>query len=267
MKLPDINELIDIVRQAGRQQLMPFFGQTSRRYKADKSIVTEADIATQDALKTALEDRWPGYAFLGEEMTAQQQQECMAGNDAGLWIVDPLDGTSNFAAGIPYFAISVALYSNGRIQLGVVYDPNRDEAFSAVLGGSACLNSSPLESAPGPESLSAAIGAIDFKRLPTALACQLVTQQPFSSQRSFGSVALDWCWLAAGRFHVYLHGRCNIWDYAAGQLIFQQAGGYSTTLKGEAVFQPAVMPRSVVAAMDERHFQEWTGFLGINLSA
>jgi len=261
--LPDIDELVTIVRDIAAAELMPYFGQISRQYKADQSIVTEADLATQKTLMTELKKRWPEFDFLAEEMTAQQQEQQMAQAENGLWIVDPLDGTSNFTAGIPYFAISIALYYQGRVRLGLVYDPNRDEAFTATDTSEATCNGFPLKPTDTPAELARAIGVVDFKRLPSELAIKLVRQQPFSSQRSFGSVALDWCWLAANRFHVYLHGRSNIWDYAAGELIFRRAGGHACTLEGEAIFQPSVKPRSAVGALDEDYFRQWTAFLGV----
>ncbi len=124
---------------------------------------------------------------------------------------------------------------------------------------------SPLRVAQTGLELSQTTALIDFKRLDEELATRLVTQIPYSSQRSFGSVALDWCWLAAGRCHIYLHGRSNIWDYAAGNFIFEAAGGYSTTLDGETIFTHALTPRSSVAAVDQSLFTAWTEWLGIML--
>ena len=228
--------------------------------------MTEVDLANQAALQKKLREHWPELDLLGEEMTAAEQETRMASHSQGLWIVDPLDGTSNFTAGIPYFAVSVALYIEGQIRLGVVYDPNRDEAFAATDTTETTLNGKPLQRAPTPEKLSQTIGVIDFKRLSPELATRIATQQPFASQRSFGSVALDWCWLASNRFHIYLHGCSNIWDYAAGELIFRRAGGNSCTLEGEPVFQASVTPRSAVGALDQKHFESWTDFLGVKIS-
>ena len=89
----------------------------------------------------------------------------------------------------------------------------------------------------------------------------LVDKQPYASQRSYGSVALDWCWLAASRVHVYLHGASNIWDYAAGHLIFSEAGGVSSTLQGEAIYSNDLSKRSSVAALDQVSFDHWYGGL------
>ena len=261
-QLPDLAKLEAIVRDAASSNILPLFGNTQRRYKADKSVVTEADLATQKALQNSLKANWPAYDFLAEEMTVDEQKQHLQNHEQGLWIVDPLDGTSNFAAGIPYFAISIALIIEGKVRLGLVYDPTRNEAFSATDCSPALLNGWPIAKVAAPEKLSQCIGVVDFKRLPADLAAKIATQQPFSSQRSFGSVALDWCWLAAQRFHIYLHGRSNIWDYAAGDLIFRQAGGFSCTLDGEDVFIADVTPRSAVAAMDKQHFENWKAFLG-----
>ena len=104
---------------------------------------------------------------------------------------------------------------------------------------------------------------IDLKRLDAELASRLAAAPPYRSQRSFGSVALDWCWLAAGRCHVYLHGRQKLWDYAAGCLILTEAGGSAITLEGEPVFRPTLEPRSAAAALDPDIFLQWKDWLGI----
>ncbi|HIA08362.1 MAG TPA: inositol monophosphatase [Chromatiaceae bacterium] len=261
METPEITELLDIVRRATQQELLPRFGKIQRDYKSDRSIVTEADLAMQHGIRLELASRWDGFPMLGEEMPLQAQQALITNSTDGLWVVDPIDGTSNFAAGIPYWAVSVAWFHGGVAKLGLVYDPVRDEAFSAGLGQGARLNGQLIEPSLSPEQLSQTIAAIDFKRLPPALATRLVQDNPYSSQRSFGSVALDWCWLAANRFHIYLHGKQNIWDYAAGNLIFSEAGGYATTLEGDLVPIASVEPRSAMGALDYELFKQWSNYL------
>lgn len=253
----DMTRLHAIITRAAREELLPRFNQVSRRFKGDGSIVTAADLAIQQHIQQALQQHWPEIALLGEEMAPEQQRALLAHNEAGLWILDPLDGTSNFAAGIPYFAVSLALYQHGAIQLGLVYDPVRDECFSAQRGAGARLNGEPLRSRQEVLPLKQGIGLIDFKRLPARLAQTLAATPPYSSQRSFGSGALDWCWLAAGRVQVYLHGAQKLWDFAAGSLILAEAGGRSTTLQGEAVFHASLAPRSVVAAQQQALFEAW----------
>ena len=251
-----------IIIAAARQELLPRFARVERREKRDGSFLTAADMAMQERISRELQMQWPETVFLGEEMEAAEQARLLRAGQP-VWCLDPLDGTSNFAAGIPYFCVSLALLEQGRVTLGLVYDPVREEFFSAGEAQGAQLNGTPLSVPHSGLALRQSTALVDFKRLDSDLAVRLVTDIPYASQRSFGSVALDWCWLAAGRCHVYLHGRSNIWDYAAGNFIFEAAGGLSTTLQGGSVFTPELVPRSSVAAVDRGLFREWTAWLGI----
>ena len=193
-------------------------------------------------------------------MTADEQSELLANSDS-LWCLDPLDGTSNFAVGTPYYAVSLALIERGVPTLGIVYDPNRDECFVGIRGQGATLNDKPLSVKPVSLPLSQCTALIDFKRLSPTLAMNLVSERPYASQRSYGSVALDWCWMGASRFHVYLHGASNLWDYAAGQLIFSEAGGFSSTLENEDIYVNDLSKRSSVGALDKVTFDDWSAWL------
>lgn len=260
--LPHLDEVVALVRTAADEELAGRFRATSRALKADGTFVTEADVAMQRRLHQELTQRWPHYLFLGEEMEEAEQQRLMdAGR--GLWCLDPLDGTSNFAAGLPFFSASLALIVEGEVVLGVVYDPMRRECFSAQRGAGAWCDGARLQTRPAGVTLAQSIAVIDFKRLPSELTTRLASQPPYSSQRSFGSVALDWCWLAAGRFHVYLHGRQGLWDYAAGCLILAEAGGHAVALDGEPVYRGSLARRSVAAALDGEMFKAWRDWLGI----
>jgi len=260
-ELPDLETLIDIVKQLARRELLPRFARNEQYFKQDGSIVTEADHAMQNALQEALQTSWPRIGFLGEEMSASQQQAVLQETAAGIWVVDPLDGTSNFSVGIPCFAVSVALIVEGRVELGLVYDPVRDECFSAKRGAGAQLNGNDLSLADLQEQDAMTIGLVDFKRLDAGLAVRLASAPPYKSQRSFGSVALDWCWIAAGRGDVYVHGRQKLWDYAAGQLILAEAGGYAATLEGEPVYNGTLTPRSAALAINQILFDKWLHYL------
>jgi len=255
--IPDLRDLASLVRLTAREELLPRFASVKREFKDDGSVVTVADGAVQARLSAALGQRWPDYRLLGEEMTAEEQAALVAEPGPGLWVLDPLDGTSNFAAGIPFFSVSLALLAGGESVLGVVYDPTRDECFTARKGRGVWLNDEPLRRVAISLLLKRAIAAVDFKRLPVELAARFAAEPPYASQRSFGSVALDWCWVAAGRFHVYLHGRQKLWDYAAGHLILAEAGGYACTLAGERVPLASNEPRAAVAALDRALFEEW----------
>ena len=256
----DLSDLKQIIVSAARDELLPRFADVQRNTKIDGSFVTEADLAVQARITQELQQRYPDTALLGEEMTAEEQAELL-NNSESLWCLDPLDGTSNFAVGTPYYAISLALIERGVVTLGIVYDPNRDECFVGIRGQGAFLNDAPLTVKAVDLPLSQCTALIDFKRLASRLAMDLVAQRPYASQRSYGSVALDWCWMAASRFHVYLHGASSIWDYSAGLLIFNEAGGYSSTLDGDAIYVNELSKRSSVAALDQATFEQWTGWL------
>ena len=246
-------------------ELLPRFERVEAEIKTDGSLVTEADLLMQERMKRELAALFPDYGLLGEEMDQEQRQAQLERTDRGLWILDPLDGTSNFAAGIPYFAVSLALVVNREVRLAAVYDPCRREFFHALPGHGAWLNGLPLGGRRPLTPLASGIGLVDYKRLPRALALRLVESPPYGSQRSFGSVALDFCWLAAGRVHVYLHGRHDLWDYAAGLRILREAGGHSVTLEGERDPPLDLQSRSTVAALDEGLFHDWCAWLGIRL--
>ena len=208
------------------------------------------------------------YDILGEEMTEQQQLAVISNANvnkiSGYWCVDPLDGTSNYAVGLPFFAVSIALVIDGQQQVGLIYDPIRDEMFTAVTGQGAYLNEQRIEHSQKIITENKPVVAeIDLKRLPKELAVKLVTESIFASQRNIGSSAIDWCWMAAGRFDVYLHGGQKMWDYAAGSLIFREAGGHAISLDDDEVFRGQLEVRSVLACHDKKLFDYWYQWINI----
>ncbi len=259
--LQTVKQLEKIIRQAADAELLPRFRQIEHALKSDDSIVTEADYAMQHKLTAELKLSWPEIPLLGEEMTQAEQEYLMNQNQSELWILDPLDGTRNFAAGIPCFAVSLALLVNGTVKLGIIYDPIRQESFSAIADHGAWLNGESLNQRNNKLPLSQCIAQIDFKRLPKEMAARIASAPPYASQRSFGSGALDWCWVAAGRVHLYLHGAQKLWDYSAGQLILREAGGQCCTLENEMVFQGKLASRSVIATLDPQHFEQWQSYI------
>lgn len=260
--LPDLDTLCALVREAARAELLPRFTRVTQQHKADGSILTEADLAIDARLRSALVRHWPEIALLSEEMDGATQEQLLASTEQALWCLDPLDGTSNFAAGLPFFGVSLALLQAGQPRLGVIYDPVRDECFSAQRGRGAKLNGVALRTAAIDLELKQCIALIDFKRLSTHLRQRLTETPPYHSQRNFGSCALEWAWLAAGRGHVYLHGGQKLWDFAAGCLLLDEAGGASYTLQGEPVFRAALEPRSVAASPDPDLAGQWLDWLG-----
>jgi len=262
MTRSDLDTLCGLVMAAGREELQPRFRRIESRYKQDGSLLTEADLAVQQRMQEGLRVCWPEIPLLGEEMSPAEQARVLATGDNGFWCLDPLDGTSNFAAGIPFYSISLALIRQGRPQLAVVYDPARDECFSAAAGLGAWCNDQRLSADDKVDKpLQRCTAIIDFKRLPAALAERIARHPPYASQRSFGSVALDWAWLADGRGQVYLHGSQKLWDYAAGWLILDEAGGVSSTLGGERGFVLSLEPRSAVAGATRAYWERWSGWL------
>ena len=265
MTARQIDEICDLVKETAHRELQVRFAQVQGTRKHDGSIVTVADLAVQERIRGGLLRISPSHRFLGEEMGADEQRRVFANDVAGVWCLDPLDGTSNFAAGLPFFAVSLALLRGGEVKFGLVYDPCRDECFTAVRGCGAWLNGTRLACVPTDLSLAHTLAVVDFKRLAAPLARDLAANPPYASQRSFGSVALDWCWLAANRYHVYVHGSQRLWDYAAGQLILAEAGGVSATLAGESVFNGSLEPRSAVASVDPRLLDTWQEYLSRSL--
>lgn len=258
----ELAKLQNCLTETVQQHLMPLFNKVSRQYKHDGSIVTVADQSMQQVLTDVLHREFPNIRLLGEEMSTAEQVELLSGNEA-LWCLDPIDGTSNFASGMPFFSISLALIEKGEVTLGLVYDPVMKECFSAKKGAGAWLNGSPLKAEISALPLNQTLAIIDFKRLPKTLAQKLVEEKPYGSQRSLGSIALELCWLAAGRAQLYLHGRQQIWDYAAAQLIVKEAGAFACTLDNEPVFSCSLTPRSTCAASDENLFAAWRDYLHI----
>ena len=255
-----LKAIVAAVKLVGAEEIMPHYMKVSHQHKNDGSMCTEADLVVQEVLTRKLQ-AISNVPVLGEEMSATQQESLWGDGFQTMWCVDPIDGTSNFVHGLPYFAISVALIRDGKSVLGVVYNPVAKEAFAAEQGRGAFLNGVKLHGLTTVSTLSDALANVDLKRLELGLVSELVRHPPYSSQRNFGASSLDWCYTAAGRYDVYLHGGQKLWDYAAGSLILQEAGGYMCSLDHDEFSQAGVWQRSVVAALDAGLFTEWKNWL------
>ena len=197
-------------------------------------LVTEIDREVERGFRALIAERFPDHAVLGEEFEQAGDREALPDL---CWVFDPIDGTTNYAHGLPIFCSSLALEIEGLAVVGAVYDPNRRELFTAERGRGAWLNGSPLR-------VSSASTLID------ALLC---TGFPYTVQddpdalvglfsafltvsravRRLGSAAIDLCYVAAGRLDGFWEQKLNPWDTAAGALIVEEAGGRVTTLRGE----------------------------------
>ena len=246
-----LNVMIKAARKAGRM-LKRDFGEVEHlqvSLKGPANFVTAADRRAEEILREELEHARPGYGFLGEESGAHE------GTDkTHRWIVDPLDGTSNFLHGIPHFAISVALEREGTIVAGLVYNPANEELFTAERGKGAFLNDARLRVAARKRLADAVIscGLPHLGRGDLALSRKEIAavQEKVAGLRRFGAAALDLAWLAAGRFDGYWERNLSPWDVAAGLILVREAGGFITDLEGgEAPF----LTGDVVAGNETMH--------------
>jgi myo-inositol-1(or 4)-monophosphatase len=255
-----VGALVELVREVGRTEILPRARRVRGERKSDGSLFSEADTAAQAALiprLRALRD----CPVIGEEMTKDAQRAAW-GDGAGLaWCVDPIDGTTNFLQGIPYYAVSVALLERAPPTLGVVHNPASGETFHAVAGGGAFHDGEPIAARTAPGELARAVASLELKRIPDAAARRIVATRPWYSYRNFGAAALDWCWLAAGRFDVYVHASHMLWDYAAGSLVLTEAGGAMSTFTADDFFGGEPWSKSVLAARTPQLLADWRKYI------
>lgn len=253
--VPFAQKVIEAVRHVAANEIMPRYRSVVATRKADGSLVTEADFASQRALVKAL-GAIEAVPVLGEEMTREAQQEILA-HAPRFWCVDPIDGTANFAAGVPYFAVSVALVERGNPVLGTTYDPVADEVFYAVRGAGAWVNHRPLELRGEAPSLAEALAEVSVRSETRPLRNALKRERPYGRRRTSGSATLSWCDLAAGRLDAMVSSGQKIWDYAAGCLILEEAGGALATLESDDFWATPPWIRSVIAARTPQLLDEW----------
>jgi 3'(2'), 5'-bisphosphate nucleotidase/myo-inositol-1(or 4)-monophosphatase len=257
---PLLAALVQTVREVALGVIMPRYLSAVRSRKADGSFLTEVDLRAQKALSRSL-SRIVDCPVLGEEMSGEEQIALWDSGSDGLWCIDPIDGTTNFANGIPIFAVSAAYLVGGRTEMGIVYNPAADEAFYAGRGQGAWLNGTQLPLRPLPSALRDCVAGVDFKRLSKDLGDRLAVSPPYHSQRNFGCSAIEWCYVAAGRLDVYIHGGQMLWDYAAGRLILEEAGGRMCSVTHDDFDADNLWKRSVVAAATPQLFEQWRDWI------
>ena len=227
-------KFIDLATQSALQAgdlLLGYFGKIdSYELKSPKSIVTEADTRSEELIIGKIKSFYPGHGFIAEESGENI-------NDSEfIWIIDPLDGTTNFAHAYPFFSISIALRIDGVLELGVIYDPVTKELFSAEAGKGAFLN--------GKKIFVSKVDDLEHSHLVTGFVHEhewmieknLKHHQNFiyksQAVRRDGSAALDLCYVACGRFDGFWEMGLNPWDTAAGVLIVREAGGIVSDFSG-----------------------------------
>ena len=220
-------------RRAGSIQLARLETEHDVKLKSVSNLVTEVDLECERAILHFLGSRFPDHSFLAEE-----GGETRPGSDY-LWIVDPLDGTTNYAHRFPRFCVSIGLAVKGRVQAGVVYNANADELFTAARGQGAFLNGRRLRVSAVAKVADALI-CTGFsydrgKRLGRDHAVHTRVLPEAQSMRRDGCAALDLCDVACGRFDGFWEFNLNAWDVAAGCLLIEEAGGKWSGVRGEPV--------------------------------
>jgi myo-inositol-1(or 4)-monophosphatase len=228
-----LNVMIAAARKAARG-LKRDFGEVEKlqvSLKGPANFVTAADHRAEEVLRAELARARPGYGFLGEEGGRQE-----GADKTHCWIVDPLDGTTNFLHGIPQFAISIALEREGVIVAGVIYNPANEELFVAERGKGAFLNDQRLRVAARRRLAESVIacGLPHLGRGDLALFRKefAAVQEKVAGIRRFGAAALDLAWVAAGRLDAFWERNLSSWDMAAGLLMVREAGGFVSDLDG-----------------------------------
>ena len=229
-----INVMVKAARRAGRS-LKRDLGEVENlqvSLKGPANFVTMADRRAEEMLYTDLIKARPGYGFIGEEGGTREGED-----KSHTWIVDPLDGTTNFLHGIPQFAVSIGLQREGTIIAGLIYNPANDDLYIAERGKGAFLNDQRLRVA-GRRKLDECVIAcglphIGRGNLDLSRAEMTAIQAKVAGLRRFGSAALDMAFIAAGRFDGYWERGLKPWDMAAGQIIVREAGGIVSGIKGD----------------------------------
>jgi myo-inositol-1(or 4)-monophosphatase len=233
--MSDLLQLVEgIIRQAGTV-LMEGYGNVRHiQQKGVIDLVTEFDKRSEEVIISSIQQQFPDHAILAEESghnhTISEYQ----------WLIDPLDGTTNFAHGIPVFSVSIALWKNNLPVVGVAYDPFRNEMFSAEWGHGATLNTYPIHVSSQAELGQAIISTgfpYDLRTNPRNNLAQFVQfQLRTQAVRHLGSAALDCAWTAMGRLDGYWEFGVKPWDVGAGALIVREAGGRVTSTDGDENF-------------------------------
>lgn len=246
--LPDVESL---ARRAGAVILAGFGAHHHIQYKGVIDLVTEMDHQSETLLLNEIRSQFPHHQVITEESGSHAGDACCR------WYIDPLDGTINYAHGLPIFCVSIAYEAEGQLRLGVVYDPSREECFTAERGRGAWLNGRPIRASATQEldqSLLVTGFPYDIRTNPEnnldnyarfALRTQAV--------RRLGSAALDLCYVASGRFDGYWEISIKAWDVAAGALIAAEAGAAVTNASGGEDFLSP--PQTILAANPTLHAQ------------
>lgn len=229
-ELPEFLDAAIAAARRGAEILESWRSRFSVREKARADLVTEADQASQDAIKALLLGRFPDHAFLGEEESVGKPIEALrpAPDAPPTWVVDPLDGTANYVHDVPAYCVSIGLWAGGKPVVGVILDPRQKELFAAAAGHGAYLNNAPMRVSSVPavrDGLIATGFPSDFKKQQRNLKVWASASEHVQALRRTGSTALSLAYVAAGRFDGYWAFDNWPWDVLAGALLVAEAGG------------------------------------------
>ena len=225
-----LNFAIRVAKDAGRLLRDRVGTRIDVDHKGSINLVTDVDLASERLIREAISTYYPRHEILGEEGGLSES------DSEYRWVVDPLDGTTNYAHGYPIFCVSIALECKGEIVLGVVYDPMRDELFTAEQGGGAALNNRPIRVSKTAELIQGLLSTGFPYDIKTSKLTNLDHWANFAMNaqalRRDGAAALDLCYVACGRFDGFWELNLSPWDTAAGALIVTEAGGRVTNFSG-----------------------------------
>lgn len=248
---------LDVAERAGRLQMDRYERVEQIDYKSARDVVTEVDHLSEALILDAIRARFSGDALLAEE--TGEHDGAAAGHTATsgegrVWVVDPLDGTINYANGIPFFCVSIALVESGRPVMGVIHDPTRRESFGATIEGPAMLGGTVIR-ASAKDRLSDFVISMSLAGRAVATRARDV-RRAVRVSRSMGSAAIALAYVANGRFDAFIQqGGLSTWDIAAAGLIAERAGATVTNLEGGPWFEVAAKTRTigVIAAPPAHH--------------
>lgn len=235
IRVSEIKPFADVAEAAARrggEVLADWSDRFTVSEKSRANLVTEADFASQDAIHRLIKDSFPDHGFLGEEDLAENRSSEFC------WVIDPLDGTSNYVHGFPYYCVSIALERNGEPIVGVIYDPNRNELFRASVEEPCTCNGTVIK----PSAVTALPETFAVASLPVgagpdnpAMARFMNAIPHVQTVQRTGSAALNLAYVACGRIDAYWSTSLKPWDVAAGAFIVNQAGGLATDLGGNPI--------------------------------
>ena len=255
----DLEFAVAIARQAGRLLTDSYERIERIDYKSKRDVVTDVDYRSEALVLEAIRQRYPDDAILAEE-SGRHESKAAGGGNGRLWVIDPLDGTVNYANGIPFFCVSIGLVTDGRPSVGVILDPARNDLYSATADGPACLDGQPVRVSDKDALSDWVISLTVVGR--DGINAERRVGRAVRIPRRMGSAALALAYVASGRFDAFVqNGGLSPWDVAAAGLIAERAGATVTDLSGGEWWTASSDQTVSIVAAPQRHHGELLGIL------